>query len=120
MGASQWSSERMEKINCPYCEAENEVETSDGVHTDCLNEMQCSSCEKNFVFTAEVSLYLSAEKADCLNGAEHKWKKCSGHPAWFFVGKYRCEDCGETKTEDTPERRKALKEQGDYQPKKDL
>lgn len=56
---------------------------------------ECQSCEKNFVFEVEYSRDYSAKKADCLNGAEHDYKKTATCPA-EYAG-LRCKMCGHEK-----------------------
>lgn len=82
-------------LNCPYCGSELEVCHDDGFgyQEEVRHEMQCWNCEKNFVFTTEISFYYSAEKADCLNGGDHKYKLTNTFPKEF--SKMSCEDCDE-------------------------
>jgi hypothetical protein len=66
----------MKDTNCPYCNAEIEICHDDGF--GCAEgeayQMECPHCEKNFIFYTTISFDYSPQKADCLNGAEHKWK----------------------------------------------
>ena len=87
----------MNDIECPYCESMNEVCHDDGQNyeEDKAHEMQCSDCQKNFVFHTAISFYYTAEKADCLNGEAHRftpWRKL-----WEREGKTieqrACVDC---------------------------
>lgn len=63
----------MADLECPYCEAEQEVCHDDGFgyEEDRRHEQQCSNCEKTYTFTTSISYYYEAEKADCLNGGPH-------------------------------------------------
>jgi hypothetical protein len=57
--------------------------------------MECSACENNFVFYAEISVDYNAQKADCLNGSPHAFSKWS--KLWEEGGKQLnqriCRDC---------------------------
>lgn len=79
-------------LNCPYCDAELDINHDDGFGYEegKKHEMQCYSCDKNFVFETSISFYYEPEKADCLNGEPHEmvpvcstardiwpdWKQC--------------------------------------------
>lgn len=78
-------------LNCPYCEAEQEINHDDGFgyQEDVINEMQCSECEKNFVFTTSIIFSYEAAKADCLNGEDHEFKISHTYPREF--SKMRCD-----------------------------
>lgn len=83
-------------VKCPYCEDYVNIDNCD--HYDGYEEYECPRCSKIFEVYAEPSIHYSAcGKADCLNGAEHKWKKQIGFPEIAFKGKYICEDCSATK-----------------------
>lgn len=84
----------MEDVRCPYCEEEIKIEPTDFEHYQEYEEYECERCSKNFEVYAEPTIdYTVCGKADCLNGADHKWKQIVGIPAIHFRGKYRCEDC---------------------------
>jgi len=86
-----------ETIKCPYCE--EYVEFQPDEHYEGYEEYQCPKCSKNFEVFAEVTTdYSTVGKADCLNGAAHKWRQIVGLPEFHFKGKYRCEDCSAEKT----------------------
>lgn len=87
-------------VECPYCGEWNEICHDDGFgyEEDVAHEMECSHCEKNFVFYTSISFHYSAEKADCLNGAAHNfgdWRH-----VWLIEGSDKslhrraCRDCG--------------------------
>ena len=63
------------EIKCPYCGAED-----DNCHSDLWeiegddNEIECSSCEKTIIVSAEVSVSYDAKRADCAND-EHEYKE---------------------------------------------
>jgi hypothetical protein len=90
-------------INCPYCDAELEINHDDGFgyEEDVKHQMDCDECEKSFVFTTSISFFFDAEKADCLNGKGHNYKLTCTAPKEF--SKMRCTDCDDerelTKTE---------------------
>lgn len=92
----------MSDINCPYCDAELEIDHDDwaGYSEDELHEQQCSECEKYFTFTTSINYYYEAFQADCLNDAEHQWKPSITYPKQY--SRMRCETCDHTRacTED--------------------
>ena len=94
----------MNDLNCPYCNAENEVCHDDGQGYDEseLHEMECSSCDKYFTFETSISYYYEPYKADCLNGQEHKLKPTITIPKQYT--KMSCADC-EYSREPTQEER---------------
>jgi len=84
-------------LNCPYCDAELHVCHDDGFgYTEGVkHEMQCSSCDKNFVFETSISFYYEPEKADCLNGDNHKYKPTNCYPKCFT--KMQCSSCDDSR-----------------------
>lgn len=92
----------MSDMQCPYCEADQEVCHDDGrgYTEDELHEHQCSECEKMFVFETFISFDYKPSKADCLNGADHElvFRKSWPH-AYSRMG---CKHCGYEK-QATPE-----------------
>ena len=89
----------MESVECPYCEEYVDIDPSSYEHYENEQEYECPNCSKNFEVYAEPTInYSVVGKADCLNGADHKWKPRVGIPSLHFRGKYRCEDCSATKT----------------------
>ena len=82
-------------INCPYCNAELNINHDDGqgYKEDELHQQQCDYCDKNFVFTTSIIYRYSPEKADCLNDGKHDWKPTYTHPRYFT--KMRCSMCDE-------------------------
>lgn len=94
-------------VECPYCGAGQEICHDDGYgyKEGELFQQECPKCERAFVFTTSISFYYEAYKADCLNGAEHKFKPTRTFPKEFT--KMRCEDCGEER-ELTEEERKEI------------
>ncbi len=84
----------MNDTNCPYCGAEVEINHDDGqgYTEDEIHQQECPECEKTFVFTTAIHFSYSPEKADCLNGGEHKYKLTTTYPPEW--ARMRCEDCG--------------------------
>jgi hypothetical protein len=82
-----------EDINCPYCDAPININHDDGYgyEEDEVYEQECDECGKNFAYTTSISFFYEPTKADCLNGAEHKYKpiRTTGFPDAVI-----CEDCG--------------------------
>lgn len=87
----------MNDTNCPYCNAEIKINHDDGegYAEDETHQQQCSECDKTFVFTTSIHFHYSPEKADCLNGGEHKWKETMTIPREY--SRLRCEMCSEEK-----------------------
>lgn len=87
----------MGDVECPYCGSEEKVNHDDGYgyEEDGVFNQQCGNCEKFFVFTTSISFYYEAEKADCLNGAEHDYKKTVTYPVEY--ARLRCTICSHEK-----------------------
>ena len=85
----------MDDVKCPYCNKDQEINHDDGYGyaEDRLYEQECWSCEKTFVYETTISFYYDATKADCLNGAEHPFKKVMSHPN-PYPDHVRCPECG--------------------------
>ena len=83
----------MSDLECPYCEAEQEVCHDDGFgyEEDQRHEMECSECEKSFVFTTSISYFYCPEKADCLNGGDHVVEMSATYPREYSM--MCCRDC---------------------------
>lgn len=95
-------------VNCPYCNAEQEINHDDGFSYEeyIKHKMQCSECEKQFVFTTSIMYNYDAEKADCLNDGNHEYKLSHTFPSQF--SKMRCEYCDDER-ELTDEERTTFK-----------
>ena len=84
-------------LECPYCNAGNEVCHDDGFgyEEDKAHEMECRECGKNFVFYTSISFRYDPEKADCLNGSPHRFT--DWRTLWEHEGKTiqdrKCRDC---------------------------
>jgi hypothetical protein len=87
----------MDSIECPYCGSEEEIDHDDGFgyEQDVTHQMQCSNCEKNFVFTTYISFSYNAEKADCLNDGEHDYQPTHTYPK--AATRMRCTMCDDTR-----------------------
>ena len=98
-------------IQCPYCGHDIEICHDDGFgyEEDALHHYECDNCEKMFVFTTSISFYYHAEKADCLNGADHDMQPIIGAPEENFIGRYRCSVCYEEEDRDPEGRKEAMK-----------
>ena len=69
--------------------------------------IKCPECEKYFTFTTAISFTYDPRKADCLNGAEHKWEMTRAYPKEYRT--WRCKYCDETKSP-TPEELETFKQ----------
>lgn len=87
----------MRDATCPYCGADVEIVHDDGYgyEQDQTHQQQCGECEKTFAYHTFIHFLYDTEKADCLNGAEHKYKLTTTYPPEFAT--LRCEDCGDEK-----------------------
>lgn len=83
----------MEDVECPYCGKGQEINHDDGYgYTEYeAHEQECADCEKTFVFHTSVHFHYSANKADCLNGAEHQHEPTHTYPVRYSM--MRCKDC---------------------------
>lgn len=85
-------------VECPYCNADIEINQDDGhgCREGETYSQQCGECDKYFVFTTSIHFYYDAEKADCLNGEEHKWESVKNYPN-YYPDWVRCATCDEDK-----------------------
>lgn len=83
----------MSDMNCPYCEADQEVCHDDGAGytEDEAHQHTCSECDKTFVFSTRISFDFTPSKADCLNGAPHVLTMTSTYPRQY--SRMRCAAC---------------------------
>jgi transposase-like protein len=83
----------MSDMQCPYCEADQEVCHDDGQAYDesARHEHRCTKCKKTFVFTTTICYHYEPAQADCLNGADHQLKMSKSYPARHSI--FRCKDC---------------------------
>jgi len=87
----------MEDVFCPYCNELTEINHDDGYgyEEDILHEQQCQKCEKYFAYTTTIRFDYEAQKANCLNGGEHKFKPTTTYPVEYTT--MDCVDCGESR-----------------------
>lgn len=95
----------MSGLECPYCNAPNEVchDDGQGYEEGRSHEMTCNDCGKNFVFQTSINYCYSPEKADCLNGSPHRFSKWQ--TLWDndqeIVQRRICQDCDRREPEVT-------------------
>lgn len=80
--------------NCPYCGADVEINHDDGYgySEDDLHQQECGDCGKTFAYTTAIHFSYRARKADCLNGAKHRYERTKTYPPEF--ARMRCVECG--------------------------
>lgn len=85
----------MSDMECPYCGADQDVCHDDGFGYDesVKHEYQCSSCDKYFIFMTSISFHYEAEKADCLNGADHEMVEVCSSARNIWPDWKRCKHC---------------------------
>ena len=83
----------MSDVNCPYCDAEIEINHDDGYGyaEDVAHQQECGKCGKTFVYNTSISFYYEAEKADCLNGQPHDYQPTHTCPKEYT--RMRCSMC---------------------------
>jgi hypothetical protein len=83
----------MSDLKCPYCKAEQDVNHDDGrgYEESRRHEKECIECGKTFVFTTHISFDYTPEKADCLNGSEHRLNFRKSWPHQY--SRMCCQDC---------------------------
>lgn len=88
----------MSDMNCPYCDAKNEVchDDGDGYDESQRHEHTCRECRKSFVFTTEISYHYEPHKAECLNDGEHQLALSRTFPKRYSM--MRCNDCDYERT----------------------
>jgi hypothetical protein len=98
----------MNDIECPYCEAEQEINHDDGYgySGDEIYKQECSDCGKIFTYTTSITYCYNAEEAECLNGGEHDWELSTTYPKFFST--MICKMCG-NRRELTPEEKEGYK-----------
>ena len=82
-------------VECPYCGQGVEICHDDGYgyEEDETHEQDCPHCGKTFAYTTTIHFYYDAQKADCLNGAEHNMKPVMVTPQ-LHTHWNRCCACG--------------------------
>ena len=99
-------------VKCPYCSEGQKINHDDGYgyEEDEVYTQECGNCDKTFTYQTSTSFDYDVEKAPCLNGGKHNWKKMSGAPREYFIGMFRCTYCNEEESRDPEGRKKALNE----------
>ena len=87
----------MSDVECPYCGEDQDICTDDGygLEEDIIFNQECAECEKVFAFTTSILVMHEAVKADCLNGAEHKFQLTNTIPKEYT--RMYCPVCGTTR-----------------------
>lgn len=88
----------MSDANCPYCNAEVEINHDDGYgrEEDQIHQQECHECGKTFTYTTFIHFSYDLEQAPCLNeGGSHNFKPMRTYPACFT--ELQCTFCGERK-----------------------
>lgn len=72
----------MADMNCPHCNAEQDVNHDDGEGYDESqnHEHECSECGKSFTFRTTITYRYEPAKADCLNDGNHQWSPSKTYP----------------------------------------
>lgn len=85
----------MSGAKCPYCECEVEIDHDDGYgyEEDKIHQQECEVCAHTFIFTTQMRISYELDKANCLNGGKHKFKKVHHSPEYWPEWS-RCEICG--------------------------
>jgi transcription elongation factor Elf1 len=92
----------LQDVECPYCEAWQEINHDDG-YGYCegeLYEQECPECGKVFGYETIIDYSYSVIKLPCSNGEDHCLEDYKVIPHEFGVGKKRCKWCGEIITVD--------------------
>lgn len=87
----------MKDAKCPYCDSFVEINHDDGYGYEegVLHQQECGNCEKTFTYTTVIIFSYETQKADCLNGSEHKYEPNTCFPREYT--KMECTECGETR-----------------------
>lgn len=96
----------MSDMNCPYCNAEQDVNHDDGEGYDEAqnHEHECSECGKNFTFRTVITYRYKSAKADCLNDGNHQWYPSQTYPK--HMRRMLCRTCDDFR-DPTPEEKAA-------------
>lgn len=84
----------MRDVECPYCEAEQDICHDDGYGYDegVFHEQECRYCEKTFTFQTMVSYVYEVSRADCLNGGDHELQPVM-HVPFQYPDWVKCANC---------------------------
>ena len=87
----------MEDVECPYCGYPQDINHDDGYgyEEDETFQQECPNCGMTFKYTTTISYDYEAEKCECFNGGEHKWKLSQTEPK--CASEMECTECGETR-----------------------
>ena len=100
-----------EKIICPYCQAEREIDCEGEDYDGDGFEDECDECKNTFLVQPSCSWSWTTSQ-DCeLNGKRHRWviehpeNHCLGHLLKSDANRIyaMCEKCGETRFVDKKE-----------------
>lgn len=86
----------MSDVNCPYCNAELEINHDDGYgyDEDEMHKQQCSNCRNHFAYETTIIINYEAHQAPCFNDGEHTARKIRRYGrdcVWLVM---ECEYCG--------------------------
>lgn len=86
----------MSYTDCPYCGKEIEIDNSENedCESDVIHQQECD-CGKTFTYTTYIHFCHTSERADCLNGGVHNFKKTHTFPP--ECARIECTICGEPK-----------------------
>lgn len=87
----------MYDVECPYCNAGLEIchDDGEGYEEGLLYQQECCYCDKVFVFRTTITFNYTAERAACLNGGRHNYKKTITFPP--EAARLQCVMCEEEK-----------------------
>ena len=91
----------MTRLECPYCQS-NLEDPDDCWETDQTYELQCTYCEKEFVFHVDYTINYYPRQAACLNGADHEEVRTKTYPPKY--SRMRCRTCGREREMTSAER----------------
>ena len=94
-----------DKVECPYCEFDNEVSHDDWENytEEKYTETQCWECDKYFQISTSISYYHEWYKLPCSNCEPDKWKQI----IWWVE---RCKYCDDKRYTKEEERKKAIED----------
>lgn len=92
-------------VNCPYCNAENEICHDDGYGyaEDETFGQECHACRKTFAYTTYTHHSYTVKQAPCMNGEPHELEPSCIHPP-IFKNPRHCKHCDWTDREIDPEK----------------
>jgi len=83
-----------ERIKCPYCGQEIEIDHEDGYgyEEEEIHTQECDHCGKTFKYYTYVHFSYEVGKCDCHNGKPHIWEPTATYPKKYT--KMECQICG--------------------------